>query len=110
MWRCIALALLIPLSLFAQSIFLHRLNWNPVPEVVAGYKVYRSLNNSQWLLIASTTNTTYTLTNTAPGFYRYRVTAYNAFGESLPSTEVSTGTLQPSTPTNLTLQVIIPIP
>jgi predicted phage tail protein len=107
--RWIALALFVAIPASAQQVFLHRLNWSPVPEIVSGYKVYRSLNQAQWLVFAATTNTTYTFTNTAPGFYKYRVTAYNTFGESLPSNEVSAGMLTPSSPTNLTLQVIIPI-
>lgn len=93
----------------AAQVFLHQLSWGQVPEVVIGYKVYRALNNAQWLMMAATTNQTYTFTNAQPGYYKYRITAYNVFGESLPSNEVSAGMLTPSSPTNLTLQVIIPI-
>lgn len=105
----IMLALLLPLSASGQQVFLHRLNWSPVPETVSGYKVYRSLNNAQWLMMATTTNSSTTFTNTQAAYYKYRVTSYNQFGESLPSNEVAAGMLVPSTPTNLTLQVIIPI-
>lgn len=107
--RWLLLALLIPLQVSAQQVFLHRLSWNPVPESVTGYKVYRSLNNNQWLLMTTTTSSTHTFTNTQSGTYKYRVVAFNPFGESLPSKEVVAGMASASTPTNLTLQVIIPI-
>lgn len=93
----------------AQQVFLHRLSWSPVPEMVSGYKVYRSINNAQWYLMATTTSQTYTFTNTQSRLYKYRVSAYNAFGDSPPSAEVTAGMSIASTPTNLTLQVIIPI-
>lgn len=107
--RWIALAFILPAQLFAQSIYLHRLNWAAVPEAVAGYKVYRSFNNAQWLLISNTTNQTVTLTNALSGYFRYRVTAYNSFGESLPSNEAGVDMRVPSSPTNLVLQIIIPV-
>lgn len=107
--RWILLALLIPLHASAQQVFLHRLDWSPVPEMITGYKVYRSVNNAQWLLMATTTNTTYTFTNTLSRSYKYRVSSYNTFGDSPPSLEVVAGMSVASTPTNLTLQVIIPI-
>lgn len=107
--RWIILAILIPIQVSAQQVFLHRLDWSPVPEMVSGYKVYRSINNAQWYLMATTTNNTYTLTNTLPRLYKYRVSSYNVFGDSPPSLEVSAGMSIASTPTNLTLQVVIPI-
>lgn len=107
--RWLILAVLIPMHVSAQQVFLHRLSWSPVPEMVSGYKVYRSKNNAQWLLMATTTDQTYTFTNTQTGYYKYRVSAYNAFGDSPPSQEVSNSVSVASTPTNLTLQVIIPI-
>ena len=81
-----------------------------MPETVLNYRVYRSLNSAQWLLFAATTNTAYTFTNVAPAYYRYRVTAVNSFGESLPSNEVGVDMRIPSSPTNLNLTVEIIIP
>ncbi len=105
----VALLLLIPLTISAQNVFLHKLDWAGDKTGITGYKVYRNLNNAQWLLLAQTTNQTYTFTNTQPAAYRYRVSSYNQFGESLPSNEVGVDMRAPPGPTNLTLQVIIPV-
>lgn len=107
--RWLLLAFLIPVTLFAQTSFRHRLNWGTV-DAVSGYKVYRSLNNAAFLLMQTTTNTTVSFTNTASALYRYRVTSYNSFGESLPSNEVAADMRTSISPTNLVLTIEIIVP
>lgn len=107
--RWIALLMLLPISGFSQTVFLHRLSWDGAST--NGYKIYRSVGtNATFYVMATTTNRNITFTNTATGFYRYRVTALNYFGESLPSTERYVDMRRPGAPTNMTLTIEIPQP
>ena len=107
-----ALLLASTATLLAQSVFIHKLTWQSQGDLTSGYKIYKSFNGSPFSLLAGTTNLTISFTNNQPGYYRYRVTAYNQYGESLPSNEVAidmgTQGKAPRTPTNLVLTVLFP--
>ena len=77
-----------------------KIDWNSVPEA-DGYKVYygaasRTYETPEEVLGQSQTTHTLTLD---PGTYYFAVTAFNNYGESQPSTEVS-ATIEPAATTN----------
>lgn len=72
-----------------------KLAWDAVTEDTEGnpitgvkYKVYRSANGGAWKIVATREGTTYDWYFPVLGHYIYRVTAFNALGESLPSNEL----------------------
>lgn len=86
------LSFLIILLLFSLSysavVFYVNLAWDaPVSNNMDGYTVYRKGRHTLFELIASTEVETY-IDTVAKGFYCYVVTAYNTFGESLPSNQL----------------------
>ena len=86
------LSLLITLLLFSLSysstVFSIPLAWDaPNSNNADGYTIYRKDRHTLFELITSTEEETYTDTVTN-GFYCYVVTAYNTFGESLPSNQL----------------------
>ena len=79
------------------------LNWTASPTALA-YNVYRSTTSGgKTVLSAGNVITAYLDTSIVSGTtYFYQVTALNGAGESSKSAEVSTSTVVPGTPTNLT--------
>ncbi|BBJ28280.1 S8 family serine peptidase [Athalassotoga saccharophila] len=68
------------------------LAWSPSP-LASGYNIYRSTNGVNFSKISSTPNTYYTDTNLSPSTtYYYAVTAYNPFGESGYSNQITVTT------------------
>ena len=60
-----------------------------------GYHVYRSTDNINFSIINSPTGTTYSDTTPSVGTYYYKVSAYNAYGESLMSNTINKITVNP---------------
>lgn len=74
-----------------------QLDWKAVSGAT-GYKVYRSINNLDFSLIATVSTINYTDTNLTPNTnYYYYVKASNNDGESAPSATVSLTTLNVDT-------------
>jgi hypothetical protein len=70
-----------------------RLEWdaNDPVEQVELYRIYMATNVSgPYIVSGSTTNTTITIEVPTPGRYFFYVTASNFWGESFPSSTVST--------------------
>jgi hypothetical protein len=92
MKKCIALVAL--LALAVSSTFGLTVLWSPndPSEQITNYRVYWAQGIAPFQFLADTgTNTSYTITNAAPGVYRFYVTAINFWSlESDPSTIVST--------------------
>ncbi len=65
------------------------LSWTSNSSNQIGYHVYRSTDNINFSIIASPTGTTYNDTGLSAGTYYYKVSAYNAQGESSVSNEIS---------------------
>ena len=70
------------------------LSWTSNSTNQTGFKIYRSIDGINYSLIHTNGNTT-TYNDTTPnaGTYYYCVTAYNAYGESLPSNTISEATM-----------------
>jgi large repetitive protein len=74
------------------------------PPGATGFHVERKIDGADWSLLATLGSTVLTYSNTgltAATTYQYRVKAFNASGDSLPSTAVTKETLL-ATPTGLT--------
>ena len=65
------------------------LSWTSNSNNQIGYHVYRSTDNINFSIIASPTETTYNDTGLSAGTYYYKVSAYNAQGESPMSNEIN---------------------
>lgn len=61
-----------------------------------GYHVYRSTDNINFSIINSPTGTTYNDTTPNAATYYYKVSAYNAYGESLMSNTINETTTNPN--------------
>lgn len=86
--------LVLAIFLMAVSAFGFTISWKPndPSEQVTNYRVYWSQGQNPFQMLADTgTNTSYTITNIAPGVYRFYVTARNFWSlESDPSDTVAT--------------------
>jgi hypothetical protein len=72
-------------SLLAKTVILQ---WDPpLPLSQVQYRVYQAKGN-QFELVGQTGNLQFQTANLSPGKYSWRVTAFNQFGESLPSNTV----------------------
>jgi fibronectin type 3 domain-containing protein len=98
----------IPVSLIITTISSSQvdLSWTDTADNESGFKIERSVStNTNYTLLAvlGMNITSYTdISVTQGNTYYYRVTAYNIYGDSTYSSEVSV-TLPPAIPTNLTL-------
>ena len=87
------------------------LEWNPVPEAT-GYNAYYGIESGVYgEAIDAGNNTTYTIIDLPPHTYYFVVTAYNTYGESGYSDEISgevkpLSELPPPNPDGLTGKVI----
>ncbi len=70
---------------------------------VKKYNVYqnKSPNNNNFVLLGWTRNKYWSFPNTPPGYYRWKVTAVNMWGESPFSIETNTPPSKPISTTNL---------
>jgi fibronectin type 3 domain-containing protein len=84
----------IALLALVASTFGLTVSWkaNDPAEKVTNYRVYWAQGSAPFTFLADTgTNTSYTITNAAPGVYRFYVTAWNFWNlESDPSDIAST--------------------
>ena len=83
------------------------LSWpaNPASEYVSEYEVEQSVNGGVlWTPLATVTDPTFTITDIAPGIYKWRVRAKNFVGVS-PYSEVVTAPPVPTAPDPVTLTV-----
>jgi len=89
-----------------------RLNWTDAASTESGYYVYRALLGGAFSRIATLSSniTTYTSSPVVAGTaYSYRVSSFNAAGESAPATvNATTPPGAPATPTGLTATVLTP--
>ena len=60
-----------------------------------GYHVYRSTDNINFSIVNSPTGTTYNDTTPSANTYYYKISAYNAYGESLMSNTINKTTTNP---------------
>ncbi|NNJ09989.1 fibronectin type III domain-containing protein [Chloroflexales bacterium ZM16-3] len=82
------------------------LSWTAPADVISGYRIERSNNRNNWTNLvsfdSSGTGTTFTDVSAVAGTrYFYRVVAYNAAGESAPTSVLAVN--MPATPPNLEL-------
>jgi predicted phage tail protein len=104
--KLITAVALVAIALSASAL---TISWdaNSASENVTKYHIFMATNNGQFSKIASVTNTTYTITNIAPGVYKFYLMAENFWGlSSAPS--VTNGTpVQASAPAVPVLYVIV---
>jgi hypothetical protein len=80
------------------------LTWQDNSDNEAGFEVYRKVNDGQWELIAATNPDTPIFNDAVipiGAVLRYRVRAWNQFGESDFTNEVMIGTFPPAAPSGL---------
>lgn len=97
-------------SVAAQAPSFYKINliWNNNIETdLVGYRMYQVIPPStNWVQVGTATTNSITITNTVAQVQKFRVTAYNASVESLPSNEVTVNTQQPAAPAVLKLQSV----